>query len=409
MTTDVREVRKPASRPRGRRAADGPARPPVYIVGCPGSGTDMLARMLGGQAGDAAGAGLETARLAARTGARIVHLVRDGRDVAATDIPAGGSAQGAAPTAAWAEDPVSTAALCWEWHVRHAREAGARLGPGRYHEVRYEDLLRWPEPTCAWLCARLDLPFRRAVVGRESDGAGARAAMGPAELARWEATAGALLDELGYARAAPPPDPAAIVRAAELRQAFPGRPLPARWGGAPPLREGRTIWLTGLSGAGKSTVARIVERELRARGTRVEVVDGDIVRRNLCHGLGFSKEDRDTNIRRIAFVADLLSRNGVTVITAAISPYRAVRDEARALMGDRFVEVHVKASVAACAERDVKGLYAKALAGEIAHFTGVSDPYEPPRAPELVLATEHESPEESAARVLAFLDGRDGA
>src|SRR5438105_13192180 len=122
---------------------------------------------------------------------------------------------------------------------------------------------------------------------------------------------------------------------------------------------GVTLWFTGLSGAGKSTIAEIVEAELRARGLRVEVLDGDVVRTNLSKGLGFSKEDRDTNIRRIAFVADLLSRNGVVAITAAISPYREIRDEARVTMGDRFVEVYVKASVDECARRDVKGLYEK--------------------------------------------------
>src|SRR2546421_5679515 len=169
---------------------------------------------------------------------------------------------------------------------------------------------------------------------------------------------------------------------------------------------GLTLWFTGLSGAGKSTIAEIVEAELRARGLRVEVLDGDVVRTNLSKGLGFSKQDRDTNIRRIAFVADLLSRNGVVAITAAISPYREIRDEARALMGARFVEIHVKASVEECARRDVKGLYEKAMRGEIKEFTGVSDPYEEPLNPELVLDTEAESPEESAAKVLAVLDSR---
>ena len=171
-------------------------------------------------------------------------------------------------------------------------------------------------------------------------------------------------------------------------------------------RDGFTLWFTGLSGAGKSTIAQIVERRLRERGERVEVLDGDVVRTNLSKGLGFSKEDRDTNIRRIAFVANLLSRNGVVAITAAISPYRAVRDEARALMGERFIEVYVKASVEECARRDVKGLYEKAFKGEIAEFTGVSDPYEPPAAPEVELDTESETPEESAAKVLALIDSR---
>jgi adenylyl-sulfate kinase len=174
------------------------------------------------------------------------------------------------------------------------------------------------------------------------------------------------------------------------------------------MTDGLTLWFTGLSGAGKTTVAEIVERELRERGLGVEVLDGDVVRQNLSKGLGFSKEDRDTNIRRIAFVADLLSRNGVIAITAAISPYREIRDEARALMGDRFVEIHVKASVEECARRDVKGLYEKAFAGEIKEFTGVSDPYEDPLAPELVLDTQVETPEESAQRVLSFVDSRVG-
>jgi adenylyl-sulfate kinase len=170
--------------------------------------------------------------------------------------------------------------------------------------------------------------------------------------------------------------------------------------------KGFTLWFTGLSGAGKTTISHLVETELRDRGSRVEVLDGDVVRENLSKGLGFSKEDRDTNIRRIAFVADLLSRNGVPVITAAISPYREIRDEARELMADRFIEVFVKASVEVCAERDVKGLYEKAFRGEIKEFTGVSDPYEPPLNPELTLDTEHQSPEESAAAILSLLEER---
>jgi adenylylsulfate kinase len=170
--------------------------------------------------------------------------------------------------------------------------------------------------------------------------------------------------------------------------------------------KGFTLWFTGLSGAGKTTISQIVETELRDRGSRIEVLDGDIVRENLSKGLGFSKEDRDTNIRRIAFVADLLSRNGVPVITAAISPYREIRDEARETMGDRFIEVFVKASVEVCAERDVKGLYEKAFKGEIKEFTGVSDPYEAPLDPELTLDTEHETAEDSAAKILSLLEER---
>ncbi len=172
-------------------------------------------------------------------------------------------------------------------------------------------------------------------------------------------------------------------------------------------RKGFTLWFTGLSGAGKTTISHLVEQEMRARGTGVEILDGDVIRENLSKGLGFSKEDRDTNIRRIAFVANLLSRNEVPVITAAISPYEALRGEAREMMGERFIEVFVKASVDTCAERDVKGLYKKAFAGEIKEFTGVSDPYEEPKAPELTLDTESQEPEDSAAQVIAYLEKRE--
>jgi adenylylsulfate kinase len=170
--------------------------------------------------------------------------------------------------------------------------------------------------------------------------------------------------------------------------------------------QGFTLWFTGLSGAGKTTITELVVKELRSRGSAIEVLDGDVVRQNLSKGLGFSKEDRDTNIRRVAFVADLLSRNGVPVITAAISPYREIRDEARELMDGRMIEAYVKASVEECERRDVKGLYAKARAGEIKEFTGVSDPYEPPEDPELVLETEQQTPEESARQILVYLEKR---
>jgi len=170
--------------------------------------------------------------------------------------------------------------------------------------------------------------------------------------------------------------------------------------------KGFCLWFTGLSGAGKTTISKLVEAELEGRRNRLEILDGDIVRENLSKGLGFSKEDRDTNIRRIAFVADLLSRNGVPVITAAISPYREIRAEARELMGERFIEVFIKASVETCAERDVKGLYEKAFKGEIKEFTGVSDPYEEPLDPEITLETETETPEESAGRLIALLEER---
>jgi adenylylsulfate kinase len=169
---------------------------------------------------------------------------------------------------------------------------------------------------------------------------------------------------------------------------------------------GFCLWFTGLSGSGKTTITTLLVKELRRRGSKLEVLDGDIVRENLSKGLGFSKEDRDTNIRRIAFVADLLSRNGVPVITAAISPYRDIRNEARGKMGERFVEVYAKAPLEVCEERDVKGLYAKARAGEIKEFTGISDPYEPPENPELVIETDKQSPEESARQILDYLEGR---
>lgn len=168
---------------------------------------------------------------------------------------------------------------------------------------------------------------------------------------------------------------------------------------------GFCLWFTGLSGAGKSTVAGIVAARLRERGRRVEVLDGDEVREHLSKGLGFSKEDRDTNIRRIGFVASLLARNGVVAITAAISPYREVRDEVRAWIDD-FVEVWVDTPLERCEERDVKGLYARARTGEVPAFTGVSDPYEPPPRPEVHVRTEDATPEESAAAVLAFLESR---
>jgi adenylyl-sulfate kinase len=170
--------------------------------------------------------------------------------------------------------------------------------------------------------------------------------------------------------------------------------------------DGLCVWLTGLSGSGKSTVGRLAAGRLRDAGHRVEVLDGDDMRQNLCAGLGFSREDRDVNVRRIAWVADLLARNGVVTFVAAVSPYRRPRDEARARMGDRFVEVHVRASVEECERRDVKGLYERARAGEIEAFTGVSDPYQEPLSPELVLETERETPADSAARLVALVQER---
>ena len=166
--------------------------------------------------------------------------------------------------------------------------------------------------------------------------------------------------------------------------------------------QGFTLWFTGLSGAGKSTISGIIEKRLREAGAKIEVLDGDVVRENLSKGLGFSKEDRDTNIRRIGFVCELLSRNGVIAMVAAISPYRAVREEVRLRIAN-FVEIYVECPLEVAAERDVKGLYKKAIAGEIPQFTGVSDPYEPPLHPEVVVRSDQETPEESADRVWAKL------
>ncbi|WP_119067218.1 adenylyl-sulfate kinase [Rubrobacter indicoceani] len=167
---------------------------------------------------------------------------------------------------------------------------------------------------------------------------------------------------------------------------------------------GFTLWFTGLSGSGKSTISEIVELELQARLGGVEVLDGDVVRTNLSKGLGFSREDRDTNILRIGFVSNLLTRNGVGVIVSAISPFREAREDVREMIGEDFIEVFIDAPVEVCAERDVKGLYAKAYSGEIAQFTGVSDPYEAPENPELHVHTDREPKEESAARVIEYLE-----
>jgi adenylyl-sulfate kinase len=168
------------------------------------------------------------------------------------------------------------------------------------------------------------------------------------------------------------------------------------------VTEGFCLWFTGFSGAGKSTIANIVVERLRADGRRVELLDGDEVREHLSKGLGFSKEDRDINIRRIGWVAKVLARNGVIAVTAAISPYRALRDEMRAEIPG-FVEVHVATTLEECEARDVKGLYAKARAGEIPEFTGVSDPYEPPLHPEVTLVTAGKTPEQSADELLTWL------
>ena len=166
---------------------------------------------------------------------------------------------------------------------------------------------------------------------------------------------------------------------------------------------GFVVWFTGLSGSGKSTLGAMLAAELRHRGVPVEILDGDEVRTHLSRGLGFSREDRDINVRRIGFVAKLVARAGGAAITAAISPYRAVRDEQRAQIG-RFVEVYCRCAIPVLAERDVKGLYRKALAGEIKHFTGIDDPYEPPESADVVVATDTESKEESLDRIVRKIE-----
>ena len=166
---------------------------------------------------------------------------------------------------------------------------------------------------------------------------------------------------------------------------------------------GFTIWFTGLSGAGKSTLSSILQQRLGERGRNVEILDGDIVRTHLSKGLGFSKEDRDTNIKRIAFVCGLLTRNGVATISAAIAPYREARAWARKEIGN-FIEVYVKCPLEVCRQRDVKGLYKLADEGKLKGFTGVDDPYEEPENPELVIETDKETPEQSAQRILVKLE-----
>jgi adenylyl-sulfate kinase len=170
------------------------------------------------------------------------------------------------------------------------------------------------------------------------------------------------------------------------------------------LSNGFTLWFTGLSGAGKTTLSKIVEQRLRERGLETELLDGDVVRTTISKGLGFTREDRDENVRRIGYVCHWLTEaKGVVAIAAFISPYRAVRDELRERLG-RFVEVYVECPINALVDRDVKGLYKKALAGEIQNFTGVSDPYEPPLEPDIVVRTSEQTPEESAATIIARLE-----
>ncbi len=204
------------------------------------------------------------------------------------------------------------------------------------------------------------------------------------------------------------PEVAEVLRGAYQRPNGDGQPVGRSVGGAEPMpkpatQAGFVVWFTGFSGAGKSTVASALASCLLQRGHRVELLDGDEVRANLSRGLGFSRQDRDANIARIGYVAAKLARHGVAVLVAAVSPYREARDRVRGLV-DHFVEVHVATSLATCTERDVKGLYARALAGQLPQFTGVSDPYEPPPAPEVVLHTDREPVERSVGQVVACLE-----
>lgn len=172
------------------------------------------------------------------------------------------------------------------------------------------------------------------------------------------------------------------------------------------MARGFTVWMTGLSGAGKSTISSLLEQRLCDAGLGVEVLDGDVVRTHLSKGLGFSREDRDTNILRIAFVASLLTRHGVAAITAAISPFAETRQRAREQIGPDFVEVYVHCPLEELVRRDVKGLYAKALRGEVQNFTGVSDPYEEPEHPDVTVHTDRETVEQSVEKILAILRQR---
>jgi adenylylsulfate kinase len=171
------------------------------------------------------------------------------------------------------------------------------------------------------------------------------------------------------------------------------------------LQRGLTLWFTGLSGAGKTTLNCAVYERLAQRGFRVESLDGDVVRRSLGRGLGFTKEDRDENIRRIGYVAGLLTRHGVIVLVSVISPYRAVRDEVRQAIG-AFVEIYVNAPVEICEQRDVKGLYRKARSGELTGFTGIDDPYEPPLDPEVECHTDRETIDQSVEKIMEYLEAR---
>lgn len=166
---------------------------------------------------------------------------------------------------------------------------------------------------------------------------------------------------------------------------------------------GFTIWFTGLPCSGKSTISVILEEVIRKERGMVEVLDGDVIRTNLSKGLGFSREDRETNLMRIGFVCNLLTRNGVPAIAAAISPFENVREQTREMIGDGYIEVYTRCSVEACIERDVKGMYKKALAGEIKGFTGVDDPFDEPTDSEVVVDTDKETPEESAAKIIQYL------
>jgi adenylylsulfate kinase len=364
---------------------------------------------------------------------KFVHIIRDGRNVCLSAINWRRAEKLATVFASWKEDPVSTAALWWEWHVRMARDSGSLLGKGSYYEIRYEDLVKSPEEECRKLCEFLKVPYDGAMVryheGKEKSDqnldakhnwrpptAGLRdwrLQMPSRDLIRFEAMSGNLLDELGYTRGADYPDVRDLQYAARLRGHFEGRPLPRSWPGSVEQSEANckpssrsnssfVVWLTGLPGSGKTTIAKEIRSALAVRYLKVEIIDGDEVRKWLSPEAGFSRQDRERHLKRVAYLCKLLSRNGIVVIASLVSPYRSTRDFARQIV-PRFVEVYLKCPIETCKSRDPKGLYAKAAKGEIANMTGIQDPYEEPLAPEITIDTDKGTPYDGVRIILEKL------